>query len=148
MATKKTVGSNTQNAVSARVARWLILKTKIPIWVNFGFENVDIFYDQLEYFTDIWIFYFNLCSFWYNFPVLVSPTKKNLATLLHTFYCARTLLCFICMLALSISNTMYNLQASLKRRAHACSCLLNVCLKAGFPSVKWILIIPSVTLAW
>jgi hypothetical protein len=31
-------------------------QTKIQIWVNFGglrLENVDIFYDHLEYFTDI-----------------------------------------------------------------------------------------------
>jgi hypothetical protein len=40
-----------------RVARWFILKPKIPIWVNFGgslIGNVDLCYDHLEYFTDIW----------------------------------------------------------------------------------------------
>jgi hypothetical protein len=47
----QTRGSNFAHQI--RVARWFIFKSKIPIWVNFGFENVDIFYGQLEYFTDI-----------------------------------------------------------------------------------------------
>jgi hypothetical protein len=40
-----------------RVARWFRFKPKIPIWVKIlgpKIENVDIFYDHLEYFTDIW----------------------------------------------------------------------------------------------
>jgi hypothetical protein len=40
-----------------RVARWPILKPKIPIWVNFvGFvtEDVGIFYGHLDYSRDIW----------------------------------------------------------------------------------------------
>jgi hypothetical protein len=31
---------------SARVARWFVFKPEIPIWVNFGMENVGIFYDH------------------------------------------------------------------------------------------------------
>jgi hypothetical protein len=49
------------------------------------FENVDIFYAHFEYFTDIWGFYDHSAHFvfiWYIFPVLVSCTMKNLATLL------------------------------------------------------------------
>jgi hypothetical protein len=38
--------------VKTRVARWLIFKTKIPIWVYL--ENVGTFYDHLEYFTASW----------------------------------------------------------------------------------------------
>jgi hypothetical protein len=41
-------------------------------------ENVDIFYGQLEYFTDIWDILLQGGTF---FPVLVSCAKKNLATL-------------------------------------------------------------------
>jgi hypothetical protein len=47
-------------------------------------ENVDTFYGHLGYFTDIWDIYDHLAHFvfiWYIFPVLVSCTKKNLATL-------------------------------------------------------------------
>jgi hypothetical protein len=47
-------------------------------------ENVDIVYGHLEYFTDRGIFYGYLVHFvyiWYIFPVLVTCTKKNLATL-------------------------------------------------------------------
>jgi hypothetical protein len=39
-----------------------------------------IFYDHLGYFMTIW---YNLCSFGTFFPVLVSCTKKNLATLVR-----------------------------------------------------------------
>jgi hypothetical protein len=35
------------------VARWFIFKPKIPIWVNFLLENVDIFSGHLEYLADI-----------------------------------------------------------------------------------------------
>jgi hypothetical protein len=35
--------------VASTVARWYIFKPKIPIGVNFGMENVDIFYGQLDY---------------------------------------------------------------------------------------------------
>jgi hypothetical protein len=53
-------------------------------------EKVDIFHGLLEYFTVIWdilpfaTFCVHLVHFvyiWYIFPVLVSCTKKNLATL-------------------------------------------------------------------
>jgi hypothetical protein len=40
-------------------------------------ENVDVFYGNLEYFKDIYM------TIWYIFSVLVSRTKKNLATLLR-----------------------------------------------------------------
>jgi hypothetical protein len=36
--------------IQSRVARWFIFKPKIPIWVNFGGENLGIFYDHLEIF--------------------------------------------------------------------------------------------------
>jgi hypothetical protein len=46
-----------------------------------------MFYGHLEYFMAIWYFYDHLVQFvliWYIFPVLVSCTKKNLATLKKT----------------------------------------------------------------
>jgi hypothetical protein len=58
-------------------------------------ENVVIFYVHLEYFTDIWyivwLFGKFLCSFGTFFPVLVSLTKKNLATLNVFLRTAQTL---------------------------------------------------------
>jgi hypothetical protein len=52
------------------------------------FENVALFYGHLEYFVNILDFFMTiwyiLCSFGTFFPVLVSCTKKNLATLLYT----------------------------------------------------------------
>jgi hypothetical protein len=51
-------------------------------------ENVDIFYGNLEYFMDKWDISDHLVYFlfiWYIFPVLVSSTKKNLATLRRKF---------------------------------------------------------------
>jgi hypothetical protein len=56
-------------------------------------ENVDIFYGHMEYFTDIWDILWLCVHFvfiWYIFPVLVSCTKKNLATL----YFCRLWLCY------------------------------------------------------
>jgi hypothetical protein len=52
-------------------------------------ENIDIFCGHLECFADIWDMYFMtvwyiLCSFGTFFPILVSCTKKNLATLVPT----------------------------------------------------------------
>jgi hypothetical protein len=50
-------------------------------------DNVDIFYDYLQYFTDIWDLFMTiwdiLCSFGTLFPVLVSCTKKNLPSLVN-----------------------------------------------------------------
>jgi hypothetical protein len=50
-------------------------------------EDVGIIYGHLAYFTAIWyslwpfgVFY-SYIHIWYNFPILVSCTKKNLATL-------------------------------------------------------------------
>jgi hypothetical protein len=67
-------------------------KPKIPIWVNVGgscngklltiwsiLRPLQIFYGHLVYFVVIW---YILWSFGIFFPVLVSCTKKNLATLL------------------------------------------------------------------
>jgi hypothetical protein len=51
-------------------------------------ETVGVFYSYLEYFTDTWDIFNHLVHFvlnWYIFPVLVSCTKKNLATLLIRF---------------------------------------------------------------
>jgi hypothetical protein len=70
------------------VAKWFVFKPKMPIWVNFGgpcdgrcwyilwpfglFDgHLAIFYGFLVYVMVIW----------YIFPVLVSFSKKNLATL-------------------------------------------------------------------
>jgi hypothetical protein len=62
-----------------RVARWFILRPKIPIWVYFGgpwngkcwyiLRSFDIIYDNLVKYMAVWY------SFWYVW------TKKNLATL-------------------------------------------------------------------
>jgi hypothetical protein len=71
-----------------RVARWFVFEPKIPIWINFGgpcdgrcwyilwpfglfYGHLSILYGLLVYFMVIW----------YIFPVLVSFSKKNLATL-------------------------------------------------------------------
>jgi hypothetical protein len=55
------------------------------ILVGLRLENVDIVCGHLEYFTDVWDFYDHLLHFvfiWYMvYPVLVSYTKKNLASL-------------------------------------------------------------------
>jgi hypothetical protein len=68
--------------LASSVARWFIFEPKIPIWVNFGGPYIGqclyilwpfgVFNGHLEYFMTI-------C---YIFPVLVSCTKENLATLL------------------------------------------------------------------
>jgi hypothetical protein len=75
-------------AVANRVARWFVFKPKIPIWVNFGGPKIGkclyiswpfgIFYGHCGFFMTIW---YIGCSFGALFPVLVSCTKKNLATL-------------------------------------------------------------------
>jgi hypothetical protein len=71
-----------------RVARWHIFKPKIPIWVNFGMEKLDIFYGHLEHIRHGHlhsIFYShleNLLQFCMFSPILVYCVKKNLATLL------------------------------------------------------------------
>jgi hypothetical protein len=81
------IGS-TLNEMGSRVARWFIIKPKIPVWVFFGgpkigkslyipwqFSNIlrtlGIFYDRLVHFEFIWCI----------FSFLVSCAKKNLATL-------------------------------------------------------------------
>jgi hypothetical protein len=64
-------------------------QTKNPNFVeNFSvlrLEYVDIFYGHLKYLGIFGIFYDPLVQFvfvWYIFPVLVSFTNKNLATLM------------------------------------------------------------------
>jgi hypothetical protein len=37
-----------------RVARWFILKQKIPFWVIFVMEDVGMFYGHSVYFTANW----------------------------------------------------------------------------------------------
>jgi hypothetical protein len=61
------------------------------IFEGLRWENVALIYGRLEYFTNIWdvlrpfgTFCANLVDF---FPVLVSCTKKNLATLLFISEC-------------------------------------------------------------
>jgi hypothetical protein len=61
--------------ILTRIARWDILKPKIPIWVNFV-GPFGLFYDHLEYFMVIW----------YILPVLVYCVKKNLAALIPTAF--------------------------------------------------------------
>jgi hypothetical protein len=78
--------------LSARVARWFFFNQKSHFGKSFEglrLENVDIFYDHLEYFTDICVPFGIFCVYlvhfvfiWYIFPVLVPHTNKNLATLL------------------------------------------------------------------
>jgi hypothetical protein len=72
-----------------RVARWFVFKPKMPNWENFSEPQIGkcwnilwpfgIFYGFLGYFVTIW---YILCSFGTFFPVLVSCSKKNLATLI------------------------------------------------------------------
>jgi hypothetical protein len=64
------------------------------IWEGLRRENVDILYSLSEYFMDIWD---SLLPFGTFFPVLVSCTKKNLATLicaenLHSSKCSHHVL--------------------------------------------------------
>jgi hypothetical protein len=57
--------------VVSRVARWLVLKPKIPIWVNFGGPYAGICYGHLEYFTVIWYILLPfgiIVVIWYIFP--------------------------------------------------------------------------------
>jgi hypothetical protein len=73
----------------SRVARWFVLKPKIPIWINLGgsFNGkswyilwpVGLFYGHWKYFMAIW---YSLWSFGIFLHVLVFCTKKNLATLM------------------------------------------------------------------
>jgi hypothetical protein len=72
-----------------RVARWFIFKPKIPIWVNYLGPYLD--WKMLKYFMAIWNIlgtfgivyehFVHFVLFGIFFPVLVSCTKKNLATL-------------------------------------------------------------------
>jgi hypothetical protein len=78
----------------ARVARWHIFKTKIPIWVKFWeFCNgrclyilwpFCLFQGHLVYFVVIW---YILWSFGIFFPFWICCTKKNLATLFLALKC-------------------------------------------------------------
>jgi hypothetical protein len=79
--------------VRSRVARWFIFEPKTPYLVKF-WRALDrkmftyLFYDLLKYFTDIlrailWPLG-NFCVHLVHFSVLVSCTKKNLATLVRS----------------------------------------------------------------
>jgi hypothetical protein len=61
-------------------------QTKNPnlgkFWRSLDWKNVDIFYGNLEYFTDIW---YNLQPFGMVCGHLVHFSEKNLATLVHAF---------------------------------------------------------------
>jgi hypothetical protein len=79
--------------VHIRVARWFVLKPKIPIWANFGggvgMENVVIFYNHLEYFMAIWhnVWQIGIHSLWslgIFFQFWYVWTMKNLATMVRT----------------------------------------------------------------
>jgi hypothetical protein len=96
----KILVSLSQAAATTSVARRYILKTKLPIWVNFGASCNErywyilrtillpfgilyilpfrIFYGHLVYCVVIWHILLSLGDF---FPVLVCCTKENLATL-------------------------------------------------------------------
>jgi hypothetical protein len=75
-------------AMRNRVARWFIFKPKTQIWVNFRgplngkccyiLWRFGIFYRHLGNFMTI---RYNKCAFDTFFLILVSCTKKNLATL-------------------------------------------------------------------
>jgi hypothetical protein len=81
----------TQFRIETRVARWFAFKPKIPLSVNF-WRAVD--WKMLIYFMAICYISRTLrissdhmvhfVFIWYIFPVLVSCTKKNLATLFET----------------------------------------------------------------
>jgi hypothetical protein len=81
--------------LQTRVARLFIFKPKIPIWVKIHITRAldgkiliywwpfEIIYEHLGHFVNILLI---LCSFGTFFPVSVSCTKKNLATLLQGSY--------------------------------------------------------------
>jgi hypothetical protein len=85
----KAIHTERLNGVWLRVARWFVLKPKIPIWVNIGgpkigkclniFWPFGIFYKHLGFFMTIW--YICVQFVHYVIPVLVSCTEKNQASL-------------------------------------------------------------------
>jgi hypothetical protein len=68
-----------------RVARWFIFKPKIHIWA-LDWKMFQYFMENLEYCTNIWDIFWPSGTFsahlLHFFPVLVSGTKNNLATLM------------------------------------------------------------------
>jgi hypothetical protein len=92
---------HSNDTASARVARWFVFKPKIPIWEKISGSWIGscryilwtfgTFYGHLGYFMTIW---YIVCSFGTVFPVLVSCTKKNLATLPRPALMERDLLHF------------------------------------------------------
>jgi hypothetical protein len=78
-----------RSAMERRVARWFIFKPKFPNWGNFGgpkVEKIDILYNHLEDFTDIYdilILFGTFCVHLVFFSIFVSCTNKNLATLME-----------------------------------------------------------------
>jgi hypothetical protein len=77
---------------TSRVARWFVFKPKIQSWEKFSRPQIGkcwyilwpygIFDGYLGYFVNI---RYMLCSVGTFFPVLVSCTKKNLATLVQAY---------------------------------------------------------------
>jgi hypothetical protein len=51
------------NTAVARVARWHIVKPKIPIWVSFGVSCYGLFYGHLVNFTTIWYIFWPFGTF-------------------------------------------------------------------------------------
>jgi hypothetical protein len=75
--TKNAFAQNKQMQRSAgQGCQMVFFKPKIPIWVNFGGPEIE------KCCYVLWPFGI-LCSFGTFFPVLVSCTKKNLATLVQ-----------------------------------------------------------------
>jgi hypothetical protein len=71
----------TVKTIGSQGCQMVYFKTKIPIWVRV------LHWKMLTYFTAVWNILrtfsaYILCSFGTFFLVLVSPTNKNLATLL------------------------------------------------------------------
>jgi hypothetical protein len=75
--------------------------------MEFSMEDLGMFYGHLVYFITIW---YILCQFgifmviWYSFPVLVSCTTKNLATLLENKKIRSSFLC--CNVILGSENSL------------------------------------------
>jgi hypothetical protein len=74
-----------------RVARWVVFKPKIPVWVNFGGScngkcwhilcSVEIIYGHLVYFYVHLIYVY--CGRFVNFTHFAYCSEKNLATLMY-----------------------------------------------------------------
>jgi hypothetical protein len=61
--------------VQDSVARWYIFKPKIPIWVNFGIEDVGIFYGHFVHFAALpkWYIFWPFITFCGHLIDIFSP---------------------------------------------------------------------------